>query len=134
MQPQNLELNFKTDVDIEIDYDSVKPQGHEYEDRSSSADGVQYNVAITTRSWGISNISYYMIRQEISCYVTLQPNDSDDSESYLFKIKIEDCETEGPEDIIGRDLTASSLSLTLTEVNRIDDHTFEAKAKATLSF
>lgn len=127
-----MELNFNTKVDVEIDYDSVSIPDFDYESRDSSAE-VKYNVAIETKSWGISGISYYGIKQEITCHINLMNKKTEEDDSFLFKIDLTDIETEGPEDFSG-DICASNLAITLTEVVKIDDYTFKAKGTAVLSF
>lgn len=127
-----MEFNFTSKVAIGIDYDSVEPKGLAYESRDSEAE-VKYNVAIETRPWGIKSISFYGIKQEVSCYVELLDKETEETESFLFKIDLEDISTEGPSDF-SEEACPNSLDITISEVEQLPDNTFKAKGKATLSF
>lgn len=127
-----MELSFKTKVEVDVDYDSVKPAGYEYESRSSSAT-VDYKVGIEVREWGIKSISYYGITQEISCYINLLEESTEETDSFLCKIQISEISTEGPEDALNRDLGGESLNLTITEITKSGEG-FVAKATAVLNF
>ena len=127
-----MSYDFKTKVEVSIDYDSVKPKGYSYESRRSEAQ-IAYRMDLELREWGLKNIIFTMPEQEISCYVELQKDDQEDYESYLFKIKLEDKNIESPEDISFGDISPNELNIEIKEIIQIDNFIFEAKGKAILS-
>jgi hypothetical protein len=119
-------------VDVDIDSDSVKPDGFEFESHSSKTD-IKYLVTIEARSWGIKSLCYITPSQEITMSVDLLKTGEEDYEDYTFKVTLTEVETDGPEDLNG-DLAANNLTIKFEQIERLDDRTFKAKATATISF
>lgn len=123
---------FNTPVDMEIDYDSIKPQGLNYESRSTNIN-IEYHFILELRSWGIKSFSFILPTQEISFDLEMVDEATGDYEDYSFKLKIEG-EIETPENFSAGDICPQSLSLEITELQKTGDTSFEGKGKAVLSF
>lgn len=123
---------FNAPVQIEIDYDSIKPQDFNYESRSSNAN-IEYHFILELRSWGIKSFSFILPAQEISFDLDLTKDEEEDCESYSFKLKITG-DTEIPDNISSGDICPQTLSLEITELRKTGTNSFEGIAKAVLSF
>lgn len=127
------EFDFNAEVDVEIDYDSQVPEGFEYESRNSNAK-IKYRLNLEMREWGVKNFIFTMPTQELSLSIDLMSQESEDYESFTFNLKLEDMDIESPEDLGSGDIAPSTLTLTISDLVKIDDSTYEAKATGTLSF
>lgn len=125
--------NFKTNVEIEIEYDSVKPEGLDYESRTSHG-RVNYQFILELREWGIKTLSFLVPSQEISLDLELLKDEDEDYEEYSFKVKLTEIDVEGPEEVGAGDICPHTLNLTLTEIVKTGERSFEAKATGTLHF
>ena len=117
-------------VPVEINYDSVKIPGFNYMDYGLSTN-VQYNVTVDARNWGIKDISFYAISQEVTFYMNLESQETGDDEEFQFTVKLTDIETQGPDRLDG--MAATLLELEFTEVHK-DGAGYQAVAKGTLVF
>lgn len=126
-------LKFKTNVQLDIDYDSVKPQEFDYESRSSNC-LINYTVDFETRDWGIKNILFLAFAQEISFELELTNTQSGESESYSFKIKLKEIDTQLPNNITLGDIAPSLLTISLTELSLGNNNIWEGEGTATLEF
>lgn len=127
--------DFKINVETEIDYDSKKPEGYEYESRYMRTD-IKYHFDLELREWGIKNFSFYVPDQEIELEIELQPQNSEDFEtSYVtFKLNLHDIETELPENFSRGDIYPQSLTLEIEEITKVKEGVFQGKATGSLSF
>jgi hypothetical protein len=125
------QLEFNTDVDVEIDFDSHKPEGYDYESRDTSTT-FKYLVLIEIRSYGIKSLCTILPEQEITIEIELLAKDSEDSERCAFKVKLAQIDVERS-DNYNLDQSPTTLTLTLENIKRNDDRSFEATATGTLS-
>jgi hypothetical protein len=128
-----MEENFRTKVEVEIDYDSEKPKGFDYNSRSSHA-MIAYAVNICLRDWGIKGISFLMKDQVIQCSIELIDESSaeGDWDSYNFEITLKNNEVEVPSISLNSDIFPDQLSVCLENIQKVSRTEFTAEAKMSI--
>jgi hypothetical protein len=124
---------FQTVVDVEVDYNSEKPEGFDYEFCRAKTN-INYDVSIECRAWGIKNIVFMMLDQEISCNLELVKSDEEDPEEFPFKIKLKEMEIETDNvNLASGDIYPSSVSIQLSNIRK-EDGSFVADGTGVLVF
>lgn len=125
-------MNFENQVNVEIDYNSVKPQGFDYESRYTKVK-IKYNIDIEYRSWGIKGISILAPDQKIHIELELLPEDQEDSQSYTFEVDLSDIKVEADRQFhLYDDIYPQDIQIKIIEIKAKDKHSFTAKATAVL--
>lgn len=127
------ENKFKTKVNIEVDYSSEKPEGFEYESRSSKA-FIEYFISLDMREWGIKEISAYASKQDIEISLDLLDEKNEDPEEYTFKIEIEEIDVDTDDLSLNSGIYPKELNIELKEIKKIGPNLFTASAIGTLVF
>lgn len=122
-----------TNLDLEIEYDSVKPESYDYESHNSKTD-VEFNGRINLTSRGIDVIDFDADDQVLSFKVELQPDFKDETEFAIFKIKSKIKTSFNKENV---DLTfgiyPKKILLKILELKK-QDYDFIGKGEAELLF
>lgn len=127
--------NFTTNVEVEVNYNSVKPAGYEYESRSFFTD-VSWDFTLYANAQGISSMSISAKDQELSITIELLKDGEEDPQEVTIKVKIKNIEIEDQreERSFSSSITPHTLDIEITEIRKINESNFEAIADASLVF
>jgi hypothetical protein len=126
--------DFITSVDVEIDYNSVKPTGFDYESRSAKT-RIRYRMDIDLRSWGIHGISASLPEQKVEFSLDMLPENAEDYQEASMEVQIVETEVETDNKFsLHSDILPKELQLKIIEIKAVNETTFVAKAKGVLVF
>lgn len=125
---------FKAQVDVDIDYDSVKPEFFDYESRYFRAK-ISYGIDVEYKSWGISSIRFDMPDQELDVEIEVIMFDKEDPEYVSLKLKLKDIKIEAAKRMSPQaDICPNELSVKILSIVKISDNSYCAEATGTLIF
>lgn len=124
-------MNFKPTLKAEITYDSVKPEGYEYESRTGQT-SIKYNASLITRDWGFC-VSLMAPEQTIEMEVDFLPDNSEDYENIAIEIKLSEVEVDMEDRKLFGDICPKDLEITLTSIKMVGNK-FQATGTAKLIF
>jgi hypothetical protein len=123
-----MEQKFVKNVKVEISYHSENPVGFSYESHLSNAD-IHWVGVFEFKADRIKNICFITPNQLITLYIELQNDQTEETKVFLFKVKLSGIDTDDDSICFPDEISPQSIDLELTNVNMIDDRTFEAEAK-----
>lgn len=125
---------YVTNVQVEIDYASVKPVGYNYESHNTKV-RIHYTIDVEYKSWGINGISPYLPEQKLDLNLELLADDQEDYQDCSVEVQIIESKIESDDSFnLNSAICPKELQLTITEIKAVKDGNFVAKAKATLVF
>ena len=93
---EHMEIDFTLkNIEIDVDYDSEKPPGFDYESRISSAPNLKYCSVIEVREWGIKDIASIVPDQSIEAQLELtDKNGNMFHEKFVIRLSSVECRGE----------------------------------------
>lgn len=127
-----MELKFRPQVDVEIDYQSKMVEGYQFNYRNYKNIKVDYKTSLITRDWGFCVM---VVCPDQTLSLDLEVMTEIDGEDLVVPLTIllEDNETDISERKLEGDIAPSLLEINITTIKKVGDK-FEAKGKGKLIF
>ena len=125
-------MDLKSDVIIDISYDSIKTdEGEQVIIDGIRKSRVSWNLDIEARDWGIKTIIFYCPDQKIEFEIELE-SESGDSTYATLEVSIKDIDTNDVDKI--SDLYLDSLEIKLNKIEQVSKDRYKAEATGYANF
>jgi hypothetical protein len=125
---------YKTQVNLEIDYKSVKSEEFDWESRHYKNINIKYEINLEYKNWGINGISCSLLDQELELEAEVMFHNKEESEYISLKIKVENTEVEHQKTFSNGVICPSELEVKLNSITKVSDGKYVAIAKGKLIF
>lgn len=132
-----MKIDFKTKLNLSVDYSSKKPKGFDYDSRSSSCN-LKYSLNLNIAQWGIANSWFSVDKQGIEFNLDLIEGESEFSKSFLFVFKLESIDVDTTSNSLllnsNNDICPKEIIINIKEIKQLNNYEFEAKGSGILVF